>query len=631
MKRTALLALLSITPALSGAPRERARVHINDNRTPAGVLRSGVLTLNLEARVATWHPDADDGPGVEVQAFAEVGRASQIPGPLIRVSAGTWVELSLRNTVPNTVLVVHGLAARPAQGAAEMDSIRVPSGETRRVRFQLDAPGTYYYWGTTSGRRLGLRLHEDAQLTGAIVVDAPRTSGATLAASDRILVIGMMGDTTGGENLREDRQHLIYVINGRSWPHTERLSYDLGDTIRWRVLNATVDPHPMHLHGAYYRVLSRGDGVRDTTYAPDLRDVVNTQFLPPGATMTMSWSPEHDGNWLFHCHIPEHFGARGPLGVLRPASHDGMEMRGNHALEGMSGLVMGITVRSKGGGAATQTDDTRRRRLRLLVRTNIGSTAAFPFYAFALHEGGPEPAVDSGFHAGPPIVLVRGERVGIMVVNRTGVPTAIHWHGIELESYFDGVAGFSGSAKRLAPVIAPGDSFEARLTPPRAGTFMYHTHVDETRQQRAGLAGALLVLEPGRVYDPATDFAILISSPSDPESEARRVLLNGSLTPPPLDLRRGVAYRLRFVNITTSRPGMHIEMLRDGALGTWIPLAKDGADLPPARHVVRPALQPISIGETVDFEVTPASSGIMRLEFRTGGGTTLGEILMRVR
>jgi FtsP/CotA-like multicopper oxidase with cupredoxin domain len=51
-----------------------------------------------------------------------------------------------------------------------------------------------------------------------------------------------------------------------------------------------------------------------------------------------------------------------------------------------------------------------------------------------------------------------------MVVNRTDESTAIHWHGIELESYFDGVAGFSGIEKRLSPVIAPRDSFEALHT-----------------------------------------------------------------------------------------------------------------------------------------------------------------------
>jgi FtsP/CotA-like multicopper oxidase with cupredoxin domain len=628
MKDSMLLALASTAYLLACAPRSGERVLINDNRNPAGTLRNGVLTLHLEARVATWHPDADDDPGVDVQAFAESGRQPQIPGPLIRVPAGTVVDLTMRNGASNTTLVVHGLSSRSPRGATGTDSIVVPFGAAPRLRFRLDVPGTYYYWGTTTGRRLGVRIHEDAQLSGAIVVDPPQTKPATVAR-DRIFVIGMMGDTTGGENIREDRKHLLFVINGRSWPHTERLTYNLGDTIKWRVLNTTVDPHPMHLHGAYYRVESRGDGARDTTYAPNDRDVVNTEFLPPGATMTMSWSPKHAGNWLFHCHIPEHFGARGPLGILRPANNSDGHQVANHALEGMSGLVMGVTVRSQ-NGVSTRRDDSQRRRLRLLVRTNGGSTAAYPFYGFALHESGAEPATDSGFRIGPRILLVRGQPVEIMVVNRTAVPTAIHWHGIELESYYDGVAGFSGMQKRLAPVIAPGDSFAARFTPPRAGTFMYHTHIDESRQQRAGLAGPLLVLEPGRVYDPATDIPILISSPSDAESEARSVLINGGLTPSPLDLRRGIPYRLRFANITTGRPGMRIEMLRDNVLATWTPIAKDGADLPISRRVPRPARQRLSIGETADFEFTPTLPGPMRLEMRTASGRLLGTVMMRV-
>ncbi len=394
--------------------------------------------------------------------------------------------------------------------------------------------------------------------------------------------------------MREIRQHLLFVVNGRSWPNTERLSYELGDTIRWRVLNTTVDPHPMHLHGTYYRIESRGDGVRDTIYASDRRDVVNTEFLAPGATMRMSWSPEHTGNWLFHCHIPEHFGPRAPLGVLRPANHDGTRRVMNHALEDMSGLVMGVTVRSKSGFTRT-IDAPQPRRLRLLVRTNVGSTPGSPFYGFALHESGPEPAIDSG-----------------------------------LESYYDGVAGFSGTGKHLSPAIAPGDSFEVRFTPPRAGTFMYHTHVDELRQQRAGLAGILVVLEPGQPYDHEHDIAILISSPSDAKSEARSVLLNGSLNPPPLNLRRGVPYRLRFANITTGRPGMRIEMLRDSVLAMWTPIAKDGADLPIAWRVMRSARQRITIGETADFSVTPMSSGTMRVEMRTASGMRLGTLAMQV-
>src|SRR5260370_15999372 len=131
-----------------------------------------------------------------------------------------------------------------------------------------------------------------------------------------------------------------------------------------------------------------------------------------------------------------------------------------------------------------------------------------------------------------------------MVVNRTPEPTAVHWHGIELESYFDGVAGFSGSDGRLAPVIAPGDSFEARFTPPRAGTFIYHTHVDELRQEPAGLAGPLIVLEPGTRHDPATDPTVVISSPSDSAQEPRAGMLNGRLPAVPVEARRGRSQRL---------------------------------------------------------------------------------------
>ena len=112
-----------------------------------------------------------------------------------------------------------------------------------------------------------------------------------------------------------------------------------------------------------------------------------------------------------------------------------------------------------------------------------GGTENEPFYAFTRHEREAEPANASTVRNGPPIILKRNEPVAITVVNRTPEPTAVHWHGIELDSYFDGVAGFSGDPRRLSPVIAPSDSFEARFTPPRSGTFIYHTHVDEPRQQ----------------------------------------------------------------------------------------------------------------------------------------------------
>jgi FtsP/CotA-like multicopper oxidase with cupredoxin domain len=473
------------------------------------------------------------------------------------------------------------------------------------------------------------RTREDAQLSGAIIVDAPERP----VPDDRVLMIGMWADTLNSEDAPVQRQ-LLFVVNGRSWPHTERLSYAVGDTVRWRVLNVSADLHPMHLHGFFFRVDSRGDGTGDTAYTPATRDLVVTQRMIPGQTMLVTWVPDRPGNWLFHCHVPTHFGPRGPLGARRPALAEGAPAHAwsNHALQAMNGLVVGITVRAnRGQGGAPLSDDAKRRRLRLLVRANAGGTAAAPYYGFALHEDGPEPPLDSGAHPGPPIVLTRGEPVSIMVVNRTPEPTAVHWHGIELESYFDGVAGFSGRAGRLAPMIAPGDSFDARFTPPRAGTFIYHTHIDELRQEPAGLAGPLIVLEPGARYDPATDLTVLISSPSDSAQEARAVLLNGSLAAAPLELRSGLAHRLRMINITIARPGMRMELRSDSAVGTWRVIAKDGAELPAGRQVTTSARQPISIGETVDVEVTPLGMGELRLEARTARGVLLGVVPVRVR
>jgi FtsP/CotA-like multicopper oxidase with cupredoxin domain len=59
----------------------------------------------------------------------------------------------------------------------------------------------------------------------------------------------------------------MFSINGKSYPYTEPLEYTQSETIRWRVINPTFSEHPMHLHGAFYKVLSLGDSESDTLYS----------------------------------------------------------------------------------------------------------------------------------------------------------------------------------------------------------------------------------------------------------------------------------------------------------------------------------------------------------------------------
>jgi manganese oxidase len=77
----------------------------NQNRTPAGKLENGVLTVHLEIVNGTWHAEAEDGPPLYVQAFAEAGQPASIPGPLLRIPVGTTVKVTIANTLKKPATV----------------------------------------------------------------------------------------------------------------------------------------------------------------------------------------------------------------------------------------------------------------------------------------------------------------------------------------------------------------------------------------------------------------------------------------------------------------------------------------------------------------------------------------------
>ena len=596
------------------------RIVVNDNRTPAGTLHDGVLTIRLEVREGEWHPDAESAPGLVVRAFAEQGKPLSIPGPMIRVPEGTEVRAFITNPLSGP-LMLRGFGTHSAAGSP--DTVQVAAGATRELRFAAGVPGTYYYQGSASAPVAAARGTADAELTGAFIVD-PRGT----VARDRVLLISLWSDSVLPGGLVARASLLRFSINGRAWPNTERLAYDLGDTVRFRVINASVAVHPMHLHGFYFDVTSRGNGAVDSVYTsatPPYRVV--TERTAPGRTFTMTWVPERAGNWLFHCHDNFHVLRNAPLdGTPLPAEH--RQHVTNHALDMMGGLVMGIEVRGHDASGVTLAGSARR-RLRLVAQ-DAGGTDAEPSFGYVLHDGARPVSAIATLLPGPTILLKRGEPVSITVVNKLHEATAVHWHGIELDSYFDGVADFSGSGKHIAAGIAPSDSFEARFTPPRSGTFMYHPHADEVRQQQAGLSGALMVLDDPATFDPTHDIVLLLTVPRL-DADGGKVLVNGSLSPAPLDLRVGERYRLRLVNLHTYRPSMITRLLRDSTLVTWRALAKDGMDVPVQRATMRPASQQMGNGETYDFELVPATAGDLRFTVSSAAGALLATVPIRVR
>jgi FtsP/CotA-like multicopper oxidase with cupredoxin domain len=196
------------------------------------------------------------------------------------------------------------------------------------------------------------------------------------------------------------------------------------------------------------------------------------------------------------------------------------------------------------------------------------------------------------------------------VVNQLFEPLAVHWHGIELESYYDGVPGLSGSGQQLLRPIAPGGSFVVHLTAPRAGTFIYHTHIDDLKQLSSGLYGPLIVLPPGQKFDSESDRVLVISRAGPGETP---IWVNGSRSPMMATMRAGQTYRLRIINIVPENPPIDISLKVAGIPAMWRPIAKDGADLPARQQEPCPAQLTIGVGETYDFEFRPDRAGELAL------------------
>jgi FtsP/CotA-like multicopper oxidase with cupredoxin domain len=241
-----------------GARHPLPPIVTHDNREPAGSLADGVLTLELRAQLGVWHSEGDAGRALTVEAFGDGSSPPSAPAPLIRVPEGTEIAATVRNDL-EYALRVFGLCDR---SGSECPPIDVPARERRVVRFKSGPAGTYHYAGTTLDVPLPFRAAEDFQLSGAFIVDPP---GGDQNA-DRIFVITEWVDLTReqvqdllseadlGAAISKLKPDLMFLINGRSWPHTERLTYRLGDRAHWRVVNLSTSVHPMHLHGFYFEV-----------------------------------------------------------------------------------------------------------------------------------------------------------------------------------------------------------------------------------------------------------------------------------------------------------------------------------------------------------------------------------------
>jgi len=230
------------------------------------------------------------GPGVKALAWAYNG---QVPGPTIRVAQGDLVVVTLHNRLPEgTSIHWHGLAVPNGEdGVAGVTQDAIPPGASATYSFVAAATGTYWYHShQDSAAQVGRGLY------GPLIVDPPGAAPAGVA--DRTLIydewpLGLLGSRApkAGDPLLIT--YTTYSVNGRTGAAITPVTWQPGQTVRLRLVDAGNLVHFLHLDGIPYRVVAF-DG-HSVTGGPLVTDVL---AIGPGERIDVEFEGSARSSWL---------------------------------------------------------------------------------------------------------------------------------------------------------------------------------------------------------------------------------------------------------------------------------------------------------------------------------------------
>lgn len=302
IRRALLLATVVAFVACDGeSARPTTSATSNTRRYPAtGVTRKVTLTISAF--------DWEVAPGAIYEA---IGYNKQVPGPVIEANAGDRIELTLINETDEP----HSAHTHVVEFDEDSDGVpdehgggdaghlhgTAPAHGKTTVTWLASYAGTFPYHDHAGEESDGMT----AGLVGALVVhppDRPRP--------DRFNTVVLMdmdlGRYKGGPpgvglpdgGMANDAEYkgghgYMHTINGRAYPEwIPPFRAKVGERVGWGVVSIGREFHTFHVHG--HRWIG-ADGV--------MTDSVN---LGPGTYTTFEWLEDNPGEWLFHCHVPDH-------------------------------------------------------------------------------------------------------------------------------------------------------------------------------------------------------------------------------------------------------------------------------------------------------------------------------------
>ena len=121
----------------------------------------------------------------------------------------------------------------------------------------------------------------------------------------------------------------------------------------------------------------------------------------------------------------------------------------------------------------------------------------------------------------PVLYFKEGGKAIIYVTNQMDVATSVHWHGILLPNFQDGVSYLT------TPPIRPGQTHKFEFYLKQSGTYWYHSHTGF--QEQRGVYGAIVIEPKQKRWEYDHDLVFVLSDWTDENpKEVLRSLKRGS-------------------------------------------------------------------------------------------------------
>ena len=136
-------------------------------------------------------------------------------------------------------------------------------------------------------------------LFGVLVVTDQQTP-----AVDREFVLFL--HDVSRRDVRSLTQNLDMFNGGAYLDNTPTYTAKAGDRVRWRIAALGNDFHVFHIHGHRWRSRQGYQGW------------VDSQIIGPSTTLTIEYTEDNPGDWVYHCHVADHM-TGGMVGRYRVA------------------------------------------------------------------------------------------------------------------------------------------------------------------------------------------------------------------------------------------------------------------------------------------------------------------------